>query len=242
MQSAQEGVDGPAELTITRFLPNVLDEKAVEALDTASATKPLNVDLLSTTPVADMRKKIEAIVSLLQRVDHRRLLSSQGMLARLTGANLEARLEFELAAQKVLASVSELHQLAEEGKRISLLLKQLLEDISREQKRLEIVIAEAKDLLKRSDNNDTFTTSRFERRLTNIIAIHAANCSTIQQTILADKTLQSMLDRVMDVETLLVPLWQRNVLALAHASVGEELRENAGNLAQVHNSLIQYLA
>ncbi|SNZ19075.1 hypothetical protein [Cohaesibacter gelatinilyticus] len=242
MQSAYGEIETSSALNDDQLLPNILDENAVLALDEAAATKSLDTDLLSTTPVVDIRMQIETILSLLQKVDHRKLLSRQSAWARLTGKNIEARLEFELAAQNVLNSVSHLLKLAETGQHVLLLLKQSFQDIQHEQERLNCVIQEAKDLLIRSPSAEDFVISRFERRLSNIMALHAANSATLQQISLAEQTLHGTLDRVTDVRTLLVPLWQRNVLALAQASIGHDQRKAADDFAQTHHQFIEYLA
>jgi len=241
MQPAFGEMENAAEPEANHALPSVLDESAVLALDNAAQSSALDIDLLRTAPVHDVRIRIEAMVALLQKMDHRKLLSKQGPLSRLTGADVEARLEFELAGQKVMKSVSLLRQAAQNGQSVSILLKQALADIEIEQTRLEHVIFEAKALLNTPHDADEFVIGRFERRLSSMMAMHAANMLTVQQLALAENVLQGLLDRVTDVETLLLPLWQRNTLAFAHASIGRPQRQAAHEFIQTHNQLINYL-
>jgi hypothetical protein len=114
-------------------------------------------------------------------------------------------------------------------------------DLLTEQARLESLISAAKALLTTTIAADEFIAARFERRLANIMAMHTANILTIEQIGLAHGVLSGLLDRVTDVDTLLLPLWQRNVLALAHASVGRQQRAAARDFARSHRQLISHL-
>jgi hypothetical protein len=221
--------------------PTRLDESAVAALDAAAKGPAFDLDLLSTSPVRDIRMQIEATVALLDRMDHRVLLNRQGVFSRLTGADVEARLEFELASQEVLASVRQLRQAAENGRRIRTLLKEARDDTAGQQTHLESIIAAARELLAASRDAEQFVVARFERRLASIMAMHTANVLTIEQMNLADGVLTGLLDRLTDVDTLLFPLWQRNVLAVAHSSGGRSHRAAVDKFAECHESLVARL-
>ncbi|QKC82809.1 hypothetical protein [Mesorhizobium sp. NZP2077] len=222
-------------------LPATLDESAVVALDEAAKGTGFDPDLLRATPARDIRLQIEAMVALLEKVDHRRLLARQGMLARMTGADVEARLEFELAGQQVMIAARQLRQAAQNGKRLRMLMAKARADLMAEQSRLEGVIAAARRLLATSPGSDDFVVARFERRLASMMAMHAANILTIQQFNLSSEVLTGLLDRFTDVDTLLLPLWQRNVLALAHAAGADTRRTAAGDFVTSHQNLISYL-
>lgn len=236
-------VSGPDAIsTRIAILPARLDENAVAALDAAANTPAFDLDLLRTTPVRDIRVQIERTLALIERMDHRALLAKQSIISCLTGADVEARLEFELAGQKVFAAVRQLCRAAENGKRVHMLLKQAREQLVIEQERLEDVIDAAKALLAGASDAEPFVVARFERRLSNIMAMHAANMLTFEQFGLAEGILAGLLDRFTDVDTFLIPLWQRNVLALAHASGGQPQRKAAQAFADTHKQLITYLA
>lgn len=217
-----------------------IDEATIARLDTAARTTPFDLDLLRSAPVRDIASQIAATVALLEKMDHRALLSRQGVLSRLTGADIEARLEFELASEKVQAKIRQLRQAAQNGRSIRLLLAEAKSELAVEQERLEAVIVEGRQMLADTSGADEFSLARFERRLSNIMAMHAANILTIQQIALADRVLLTLLDRVTDVDTLLLPLWQRNALAVAH-SAGREQRHAASEFAGVHERLIKFL-
>jgi hypothetical protein len=222
-------------------LPDCLDETALGALDAAAHTIAFDIDLLRTPAARDIRLQIESVVTLLRKMDDRVVLARQGLLSRLTGADVEARLEFELTGQNVLMAIGRLRRAAQNGRHVLGLLVAARADLVAEQTRLEALIAAAKALLTTAAAKDEFITTRFERRLANIMAMHAANILTIEQIGLAHGLLSGLLDRVTDVDTLLLPLWQRNVLALAHASVGPQQSDAARDFAHSHRQLISYL-
>ena len=224
-----------------RFLATELNEDAVASLDEAARGPSFNIELLQTTPVRDISRQIKATITTLEALDHRGMMRKQGMLSRLTGADVEARLEFELASQTVLTQVRQLRQAAQNGKRIRGLLKASRQELIAAQDRLEQVIVAAKRLLAGHPGAEEFVVSRFERRLSNIMAIHASNILTIEQISLSEKLLASLLDRFTDVDTLLLPLWQRNVIAVAHASDWREQKSASTEFEQSHKQLIGYL-
>jgi hypothetical protein len=199
------------------------------------------MDLLRTPAARDIRLQIDSIVTLLNKMDDRVVLAKQGLLSRLTGADVEARLEFELAGQNVLAAMGRLRQAAQNGRRVHGLLVAARAELVAEQARLEALISAAKALLTTTAVADEFIAARFERRLANIMAMHAANILTIEQIGLAHGVLSGVLDRVTDVDTLLLPLWQRNLLAFAHAAAGPQLRDAARDFAHSHRQLISHV-
>lgn len=230
-----------AEAAAIGALPATLDEAAVMALDEAAKGADFDANLLRATPARDIRLQIKALVTLLEKVDHRTLLAKQGVLARMIGADVEARLEFELAGQKVMIAAKQLRQAAENGKLLRRAMREARENLIAEQSRLETTIAAAKRLLAESPGADDFLVARFERRLANMMAMHAANIISIEQFTLSEKVLTGLLDIFTDVDTLLLPLWQRNVLALAHAAGAPMRRTAANEFMQLHQTLIASL-
>lgn len=216
-----------------------IDEDAVEALDAAASTRPFDSEVLRVPAAADMRRQVALVVKFLEQMDHRKLLKKQNAVARLVGADVEARLEFELAGERVVEAVAGLRTAARNAKRVRSLLNASAAELATEQERLEAVIGDAQWLLGHANDGDEFHRARYERRLSNIMALHAANIMTIQQIDLADQVVASLIDRFTDVETLLLPLWQRHMLALATA--GAQSKQAATEFAETNKSLIDYL-
>jgi hypothetical protein len=73
------------------------------------------------------------------------------------------------------------------------------------------------------------------------MAMHAANVLTIEQISPAVGLLTGLLDRFTDVDTMLLPLWERSVLAMAHATGVRMQRDAAGEFAQCHQTLVTHL-
>lgn len=223
-------------------LPSTLCNEAVEALDAAARTHSFDDDLLRTAPARDMRLQIEAMLTTLDKMDPDRVLARQGTISRLTGADIEARLEFELLGKRVMAVADQLRRAAGNGKRIRSLLADGKNDIISENARLDEVIEEAGQLLSRAhDTSDDFVHARFERRLSNLIAMRASNDLALKQIDLGVEVLSGLLDRFTDVDMLLLPLWQRKVIALAHAAAGKAQRAAAADFLEIHKSLQTYL-
>ena len=231
----EKSVDYDAAVSSAR-----LDDGALAELDKAGVGFQFDTDLLTATPAKDMRLKMEQTIGLLEAVDHTEFLKKQSWYARFTGADVEARLRFELSSQDVVTKVTELRLAAENGRRIYRLLESAKSELLLEQTRLETVIADAKALLQRDEGADEFVRARYERRLANIVAINVSNVSTIEQIELSKAILKTLIDRFTDVDTTLFPLWQRNVLALAQAAPGERARAGS-DVAASKADLIKYL-
>lgn len=218
-----------------------LDETSLAALDHAAETRPFDIELLQTAPARDIRGQIEIVVNLLQKLDQRALLSKQNWFSRLTGADVEARLEFELSAQNVMIAVGHLKLAAANGRKLIVMLSKAREDITAEQARFHQVINAGQALLVADPNAEKSIAARFERRLANIMALHTANSLTLEQLRLAADIMASLLDRFTDVETVLLPLWQRNLIALVHASSTSTQRKAATEFSASNLQLIKYL-
>ncbi|MEM7461506.1 MAG: hypothetical protein AAF362_02370 [Pseudomonadota bacterium] len=222
-------------------LPTFLDEAAVAAFDAAAKGPELNNDLLQSSPTRDLRIQIQTTITLLEELDHKALLAKQGTISRLTGADIEARLVFELASSKVLKAFDQMRKVAANGRHVLYLLWDERETLVGEQERLEHLIGWARQLLKSPSQKDDFLVSRFERRLANVMALHTANVVTIQQISLGQQVLQTILDRHTDIETILLPLWQRNTLALAQYAGSRGQNEAAEAFERSQDALLQFL-
>ncbi|WP_245339496.1 hypothetical protein [Rhizobium sp. CIAT894] len=176
----------------------------------------MDSNLLSSAPARDIRASANELIEMLEAVDLQKMLRKQGLIGRFTGSDVEARLEFELSSHRVADLFRQLSRAAHGGGRIREILDRTRLELIDEQRRLAGVISDAKLLLSRSDGSDPALVARFERRLANIMAMEAANTLTIQQIELSAGVLASLLDRFTDIETLLLPLWQRNALAIIH--------------------------
>ena len=191
-----------------------LDETALAALDAAAEGHAFDEMLLRAAPAHDIGRQVKTVIKLLENLDLRKVFSKQGWFSRLSGQDVEARLEFEIAARTVMSAIDKLRVASKDGRNARLRLEQSSADISNDQVRFEQAISKGKSLLAANAEADPQILARYERRLANIMTIHVANTMTLQQIRLALDLLSNMLDRLTDVETVVLPLWQRNVLAV----------------------------
>lgn len=241
--AAETSVEEAEEIARLLRDSQAVDNHTVQLLDRAASSKPVADDLLRSATARDIRLQAERVVRLLRAMNHEGLLGSQGLFARLTGADLEARLKFELAGQTVHEAMRAMRTAAQNGKRVLTLLGEACLQIREEQQKLAAVIPTAKMLLaERTERSDELAVARFERRLSNIIAMQAANILAERQIELARNVLVGLLDRVTDVETVIMPLWQRQMLALAHAAAGTPQREAALQFGRIHEQALNKLA
>ncbi|WP_245423748.1 hypothetical protein [Rhizobium sp. M1] len=222
-------------------LPQVIDDNAIAALDMAARSPKMNNDILSSAPARDIRSFANELVDMLEDIDLQKMLRKQGPIGRFTGAAVEARLKFELASHRVTDLVRQLSRAAQIGKRTREIFDQTRLELTDEQERLAGVISDGRRLLSQSSGSDLSLVARFERRLANIMAMEAANALTIQQIELSATVLASLLDRFTDIETLLLPLWQRNALAIIHGEAVRPRGSAAIAFLDAHSNLIGFL-
>ncbi|PDT03659.1 hypothetical protein CO666_13900 [Rhizobium chutanense] len=219
----------------------VIDDDAVAVLDMAARSPRIDGNLLSSAPARDIRSSANELIVMLEEVDLQKMLRKQGLIGRFTGADVEARLEFELASHRVADLFRQLSRAAQAGTRIRGVFDKTRLELLDEQRRLARVISDAKLLVSQSDGSDLSLVARFERRLYNIMAMEAANTLTIQQIELSASVLASLLDRFTDIETLLLPLWQRNALAIIHGEAITARSSVVTAFLDAHRNLIGFL-
>jgi hypothetical protein len=74
-------------------------------------------------------------------------------------------------------------------------------------------------LLAQSNSGGLFVRARYERNIAWMMALQSANEETLHRLAFSTHLLVSLLDRLAEVETTLVLLWQRNVLAVLQSPV-----------------------
>jgi hypothetical protein len=223
------------------FAGLALDETALAALESASASTTLNTVLLQTAPARDLRIEIERVVELLESLDHQTLLKKQSWFSKLTGADVQARLEFEISAQEIVQAIAGLRRAAANGREMIPILHSAVIDLQNDQARFERLIQDARQMLQLHPNADPFIRDRFERRLSHIMVIHASNTMTIEQMRLGVSILLSIIDRFVDVDVTLFPLWQRHSIAVLHASDAGVLRRACDDLKLLNSKIVTHL-
>ncbi len=195
-----------------------VDEDGIAFLGRAAKGPAIDSGLLTQTPARDLSSSTVELVARLRRLNVRTVLRRQGVLGRLTGADIEARLRFELEVREITGDMRALGRRAAEARRTRQALGQVRADIQAHQAWLAGLMATARRVLARAEDADPMLRERFERRLLNLATVETSNLLTVEQIGLADGNLAQMSDRIEDVAGALFALWQRDALALAQSA------------------------
>jgi hypothetical protein len=211
-------------------------DAALALFDAAIAVADLDEALLSGAPARALMVAMTAVVTALQRIDPARIARKQGWFHRFTGADLEARLEFEVSIKTIGDEMRKLTMAAQDANRALHLLSLEVEKLEASHPRNEALIMATRELLSRG--KPTADTTRLERRLGNLEALHASNQLGRAQMILSIDHLRDLLDRYRDIEQLLFPVGQQHALAVAQSAIGPaDLSEQVSALELAQSSL-----
>lgn len=197
--------------------PPKLEEAALDWLNNAAKAEPIDDNLLSAEGASAIHKAIREALKVVSEIQLHQLLGKQGWLAKLTGADLEARLRFELAAEQVKIALGNLDRAANRSKKLLDLMVKERQRIVSDQQRIEEAISYADHLAQNPLPDDEFLVDRFQRRAASLKAIHLANLMAMEQFRLAEQGLNSLLDRYTDIAAVVIPLWQQNLFAILHS-------------------------
>lgn len=198
--------------------------------------------LLGGTPARDLSESMTALVLSLRRVDIDRVNRCQGWWHRFTGADLEARLELEVAAHCLGGDMREASVRAATARRARDAMRADLPRLDAAQLAHGSLADATAAFLGRAPAADPVV-ARLQRRLGNLEALGASNRLVRAQMQLAIDHLDGLLDRFADIEQLLFPLWQRHALAVSQsAGPAEGAAATAGQFASIHRRLTGALA
>ena len=173
--------------------------------------------LLAATPARQLAERMAALIASLTRIDIGRVARRQGWWSRFTGADLEARVEFEVAAASLADAMRRTGVAAADARRARAAMRADLPRLDRAQQAHEALAGATAAFLRDSDGADP-AVARLYRRLGNLEALHASNRIARAQMVLAIDHLSDLLDRYADIEQLLFPVWQRHALAIAQSA------------------------
>ncbi len=183
-----------------------------------------------------------ALVVSLRRVNVDRVNRRQSWWHRFTGADLEARLELEVAAHCLGGDMRRASARAATARRARDAMRADLPRLDAAQRAHESLSDATAAFLRGAPANDPVV-ARLQRRLGNLEALQASNRLVRAQMELAVDHLGGLLDRFADIEQLLFPLWQRHALAVAQsAGPTDDIGETAGQFRSIHDRLTGALA
>ncbi|WP_088311350.1 hypothetical protein [Novosphingobium sp. B 225] len=196
-----------------------IDGQTLAAFDAAVNPFELDKRLQDQIVGNELGDSMAALVDSLRKLSFERLTRKFGWLDRLTGADLQARIEFDLAAHFVSQQIDAAYTAARRA-------QAMLETLHGERTRLtqlaprhEELLTTAEALLRGQNPQDEFV-ARFQRRAANLAAMCSANRLSEAQLDLTIKSLTAQLDRFGELRKLLLPAWQQHALAIAQAASG----------------------
>jgi hypothetical protein len=209
----------PAPVSYAGLTPN--SEEAIARFDAAHDGFEPDQALLGGTPARSLAEAMAEMVSSLKRIDIDRVSRKQGWWSRFTGADLEARIELEIAATSLGKAMQRMARLAAAARNAREAMRADLPVLDAAQLSHQALADTTAAFLRGSDVADPVV-ARLQRRLANLEALHAANRLIRAQMVMAIDHLSGLLDRFSDIEQLLFPVWQRHALSIAQGMAGAE--------------------
>jgi hypothetical protein len=187
--------------------------------DAAEARATVDRGLLHAAPADAISRQAGTVIAMLKALDVDVPSARQGWFARLTGADVVNRMRQERALRQVMKAICDLGRGVREGRARLNDLSTASRAMEDDQARVANAIGCGRVLLAQSTSGDLFVRARYERNIAWMTALQSANEETLHRLAFSTHLLVSLLDRLAEVETTLVPLWQRNVLAVLQSPV-----------------------
>jgi hypothetical protein len=204
---------------------------ALDRFDAAFDAFAPDTALLTGTPARSLAGELHALILALQRIDIDRVVRQQNWWHRFTGADLEARIRLEVAAGRLSADMRRTGAAAMAARHARDAMVRDLPRIDAAQDAHEDLADATTAVLAGSDIADP-AVARLHRRLGNLEALHASNRLARAQMVLAIDHLSDLIDRFVDIEQLLFPVWQRHALAVAQSAA--PARDTPDLIARLH--------
>lgn len=182
----------------------------------ASLLKEQNIDIemLKSSPVSEASKMTSEIVANMKALDGKNILQEQKWFHKFTGADLEAKLKFEIGIKTISNNVSKLREIAMQISHLGRKLLIVAKDINENQPKIAKIINLAKTSLNKDHNCDPFLRERFERMLGNLMAYEASNMIMLENAKASLKNLKMWQDRILEITNVLFPVWQNSALGI----------------------------
>jgi len=241
--TARPRLDPDARLDRPPIQRPLTAQAALELFDSRFQAFEPDPALLSGSPARTLVESMQRVVTALTRIDVERVRRRQSWWHVFSGADLEARLELEVAVHGLRADMQKLAEAASAAARAAKAMRDDLPRLDAAQQAHAALIEEAHLWTAQLDVAGDPTAGRLQRRLGNLEALYASNRLTRAQIALAIDHLEGMLDRYRDIKQLLFPLWQQHALAVAQSSGPVAGRAGAvDQLRSVHERLRQALS
>jgi hypothetical protein len=202
--------------------PLRLDEESLRRFDAEMPAGVVDDVLLHTSPRRDLVAALAVVVTSLRAIDVEAVARKQGWLSRLTGADLEAAVLLERACRNLDNEMTSAGLAAKATEQSITLMRKTHTGLGADQECLDaLVLAGHAALALEGATVGPDLRARFERRVANAAALHAANTLAAAQLQIAIAHAGRLLDRFADVEKLLFPVWRRHAMAVAAAPAAD---------------------
>ncbi len=217
--TALSAAPGPMPATAVPERRYRIDAQTIAAFDAAVTPFELDKQLHDQIVGNELGEAMAALVDSLRKLSFDRLTRKYGLFAKLTGADLQARIEFDLAAHFVSEQIDQTYAAARRARAMLDALKAERVRLTELAPRHEELLTSAENVLRGQDPQDELV-ARFQRRTANLAAMCSANRLSEAQLDLTIKSLTAQLDRFGELRKLLLPAWQQHALAIAQAASG----------------------
>lgn len=217
-----------------------LTEISLRQFDAALPASAVPDELLYASPARELLGALEVVVGSLRSIDVARLARRRGWWSRLVGADLEARIELELACRNVGRRMTDARRAAAAVATAIQEMRRVLIELDADQRTLDRLITVGRRMLTAEQGvAEPELFGRLERRVANAMALHAANSLADAQLKISIAHAGRLIDRFADVDKLLFPVWQRHALSVAAApETDTDAGGEAGTFRSLHERFI----
>jgi hypothetical protein len=213
-------------------------DAALAAFDQAFQPFEPDQSLLAGTPARTLTEAMTDFVSAITRLDIDRVVRRSGWWSRFTGADLEVRLELEVAARRFSGDMDRLGRAAIDAHNARAAMKADIERLAEIVPTHEALAERTVRFLRHADSKLP-TVARLQRRLANLETVIVSNRLVVAQMAIAIDHLSGLLDRYADIEKRLFPIWRHHALAVAQSAGGAPDAKSVQELRAVRKSLAQ---
>lgn len=211
-------------------------DAALAAFDSAFVPFEPDQSLLAGTPARTLTESMTDFVGAITRLDIDRVVRRSGWWSRFTGADLEVRLELEVAARRFGGDMDRLARAASDARNARTAMMADIDRLAAIAPKHEALAERTVRFLRHADSTLP-NVARLQRRLANLETVIVSNRLVVAQMAIAIEHLAGLLDRYADIEKRLFPIWRHHALAVAQSAGGAPDAKSVEELRSVRQRL-----
>ncbi len=238
-----ENLQGEINLASSAFIASFGD------LATSGAAIEALSQTMEQAPTTLLAGKIAEIVTKLEDADPRKVQGKTGWLSRVTGADLETKIRYQVSRKSVDTLLEEANRLASRVLVLVDQLDQMIVEHAGETRKLKMRVVAGRRYLEANptaglppEGELSFDNprERFSRRLASMAALLSSHEMSVTQMKLTRGQALDMNERYHEISSVLVPVWRQHTMALV--SNLKNSPEAVAAAAKAHESLMTNLA